>query len=124
LSKDASCDQGNAENQERHNEVVKWTGWLVVLTLTASAVSQGCGTSSDTESAQGSQSADVRELIKGVEFKPGRDGMDPRPAFAERLGNLGPAAKEAVPALKKLTRDKNPEVRTAAQQALAKIEGQ
>jgi HEAT repeat protein len=39
---------------------------------------------------------------------------------AEALGAIGPAAKEAIPALKEATEDKNADVRTAAAAALKK----
>lgn len=44
-----------------------------------------------------------------------------RQGAVEALGSLGPAAKEAVPALQKATQDENPGVREAATQALKAI---
>ena len=47
-----------------------------------------------------------------------------RQGAAEALGQLGPAAKEAVPALEKMaTSDKDKAVRAAAEKALALIHG-
>jgi len=43
---------------------------------------------------------------------------------AQALGEIGPAAKAAVPELKKLLGDERKAVRTAARQALEKIEGE
>ena len=44
-----------------------------------------------------------------------------RCAAAEALGNMGPAAREAVPVLEKLLRDKDPGIRQAAAEALKRI---
>jgi HEAT repeat protein len=44
------------------------------------------------------------------------------PDAAEALGRIGPPAKAAVPALRDLLKDKNPDVRKAAGEALKKID--
>jgi HEAT repeat protein len=46
-----------------------------------------------------------------------------RRGAAEGLGSLGPAAKQAVPALQSAASDKDPAVRAAATKALALIRG-
>jgi HEAT repeat protein len=44
--------------------------------------------------------------------------------FAARsLGNIGPAAKDAIPALKKLLEDEDSDVRDAAARGIKKIQG-
>jgi HEAT repeat protein len=43
---------------------------------------------------------------------------------AEKLGDIGPAAKEAVPALEKARQDKDEKVRKAAGEALEAIRGE
>jgi HEAT repeat protein len=45
-----------------------------------------------------------------------------RKSAAEALGRIGPAAKDAVPALNELLKDEFKEVRAAAQAALKKIQ--
>jgi HEAT repeat protein len=46
---------------------------------------------------------------------------DKRINAAKELGNMGPAAKSALPALEKLASDKNPSVAAAAKSAIAAI---
>ena len=46
-----------------------------------------------------------------------------RQAAAEALGRIGPAAKEAVPALKQAENDPSDDVSEAAADALARVEG-
>lgn len=95
-----------------------WISLVVALTLTAIV-----GTACNQGEPSGSQpeNANVQEMIKGLQLKPA--GMDARPIIAQQLGDMGPAAKDAVPALRKLTTDKNQQVREAAKQAISKIEG-
>ena len=45
-----------------------------------------------------------------------------RELAAKNLGNMGPAAKRATPALARLLRDDDAAVRTAAQEALEKLQ--
>jgi hypothetical protein len=68
----------------------------------------------------------VRQAASGDQMARLLEGLrdpdrDVRAAAAESLGLLGPAAREAVPAIEALMRDPHPEVRAAAQQALEKI---
>ena len=67
-------------------------------------------------------SEEIADLIGGLKTKK-RVGFIPdyRISAAGRLGDAGPAAKDAVPALEKLAQDKDPEVKAAAEKALAKI---
>jgi HEAT repeat protein len=47
--------------------------------------------------------------------------IDKRLRAARELGNMGSAAKKALPAIEKMARDTNPQVSTAAKEALAAI---
>src|SRR5207248_7356444 len=49
------------------------------------------------------------------------DGM--RMAAARALGEVGPEARPAVPLLREMSKERNPDVREAAQEALQKIGG-
>ena len=53
---------------------------------------------------------------------PERYYPDVRSLAADALGAIGPAAKEAIPALKEAMADKSPDVRDSATQAIKKIE--
>jgi len=54
---------------------------------------------------------------------PGRYYPDVRSIAAEALGAIGPAAKDAIPALTEATRDETPDVQGAAKEALSRIGG-
>ena len=58
-------------------------------------------------------------LIRALRDK--EDGI--REAAAGTLGNIGPDAKKAVPALTKKTKDREPSVGLKAKEALGKIQG-
>jgi len=70
---------------------------------------------------------EIKEMIATVSAKKREQGMlgDVRGAAARRLGDAGPAAKEAIPALEKLAKDKTADenVKKLAEEALAKIKG-
>lgn len=61
----------------------------------------------------------IEILQKPVEH----DYLAVRRGAAESLGKIGPDAKAAVPALRKALRDADEFVRSAAAEALAKVQG-
>ncbi len=67
---------------------------------------------------------DIKTMIGNLKSKQSIGHIaDIRIPAAQRLGTAGPAAKEAIPALEKMAKDKDPEVKRVAEEALAKIKG-
>jgi hypothetical protein len=93
---------------------------LVVLLCLALVAGPACHDSEQSGSQP--SNANVKDMVKGLQAKP-TGGMDARPIIAQQLGDMGPAAKEALPALRKLTTDKDEKTREAAKQAISKIGG-
>lgn len=60
-------------------------------------------------------------MAKEWEKDLGDPAPEKRARAARELGNMGPAAKSALPALEKAARDSNGEVSAAAKQAIAAI---
>lgn len=60
-------------------------------------------------------------MAKEWEKDLGDPSPEKRARAARELGNMGPAAKSAMPALEKAARDSNGEVSAAAKQAIAAI---
>ncbi len=94
---------------------------LILLAIT------GCGKRTPNASLPAPSPEQIKQLVADLNVKNPDTGMgfDLRVAAASRLGEIGPAAKEygAVPALEKLLTNKDPKVKDAAKQALAKING-
>jgi len=65
---------------------------------------------------------DSRGIITTIAGPDGLDGpvgvVNGVVAAAEALGRIGPAAREAIPALRRIARNPNPEIRRAAAEAL------
>ena len=70
---------------------------------------------------------EIKDLIATVSAKKREQGMlgDVRGPAAKRLGDAGPAAKEAIPAIEKLAKakDASDQTKQMAEEALAKIKG-
>jgi hypothetical protein len=95
--------------------------WFCLLVFSAvAAVSIGCGRKSATRT-EWSNEGDPKPLIDLLKATKPVGNLDPRIVAAQRLGAMGPAAKDALPHLEKLTKDKNPNLAKAAQEAIAKI---
>jgi hypothetical protein len=87
--------------------------------------SSGCGKKIAVQDS--TKSEQIKELVDMLTSKQTDTGMgfDIRVGAAARLAEIGPAAQEfgAVPALEKLLKNKDPKVKEAAREALAKIKG-
>ncbi|MBI2827504.1 MAG: hypothetical protein HYX69_22745 [Planctomycetia bacterium] len=106
-------------------------GLVAVLAVAAFALAEGCGKQipRETESPVDIPRTpeDIKSYVQMLDPNQklfGGFGQDPRVAIAEMLGKIGPEAKQygAIPALTRLTKDKNPKVAAAAKEAIAKIE--
>lgn len=64
--------------------------------------------------------SEIPELVKRLESKRKLPGMAMKITI-QRLGEAGPAAKSAVPALKKVHKTADPELQKVIDEALAKI---
>jgi len=99
-------------------------GVMLLLPLSAGLVA-GCsggtkrrgGSSRQPKGPQGFGNLMVPEWIKDLADK----SADKRLKAAQELGNMGPAAKAALPALERATRDKDSRVSAAAKKAIASI---
>lgn len=107
----------------RANVGVRSLCCLVALVLLITAI--GCGRrQAEIRPNPPPDAEDMKELI-GYLAKKKKVGMinDMRIPSAKRLGEAGPAAAEAIPALEKMANDKDPVVKEAALEALKKIKG-
>ncbi len=96
---------------------------LLACALLVTAI--GCGSSKPkVMPIPPPEAEDIKELISQL-AKKRKVGMveDIRLPSAKRLGDAGPAAKDAIPALEKMAADKDPKVKEAANEALKRIKG-
>ncbi len=105
----------------RRDLVVKPFFYLLALMLVTAVA--GCGGAEDSQEVKlpklaDKNSVDVPRTIEALSH------AEPRVRIlnAYRLGELGPRAAEAIPALQKLTNDPDPRVKLRAEEALAKIQ--
>ncbi|HEY4310785.1 MAG TPA: hypothetical protein VGN12_15145 [Pirellulales bacterium] len=91
--------------------------------LVAMLLVTGCGPKYKAAPPQVATPEDIKQLI-GQLAKKQKAGFgidDIRIPAAKRLGDIGPQAKEAIPALEKMAKDKDPAAKQAAEEALAKL---
>jgi hypothetical protein len=98
---------------------------LLAFSLALVLSSEGCKRKIVAPKIEPPSAQDIEDAIATVSGPKRSMGMvqDLRGAAATRLGEAGPAAQKAVPALEKLAKDKkaSEETRKAAEDALAKI---
>jgi predicted small lipoprotein YifL len=92
---------------------------LIVCTLALFAVT-GCG-SKQPNIPQG-QAVPIDEEVANISKKVEDPIPSVRHVMVRRLGELGPAAKSAIPAIEKARR-KYPDLKQDADEAIAKIQG-
>lgn len=98
---------------------------VMLLVPMAAGLVTGCsggskrrgGSARQPKGPQGFGNLMVPEWIKDL----GDKSADKRLRAAQELGNMGPAAKAALPALEKAARDKDSRVSAAAKKAIAAI---
>jgi hypothetical protein len=97
---------------------------VALIALVAIVPATGCKKKQIAPVIAAPDTEEIADLISALKTKK-RVGFiaDYRISAAGRLGDAGPAAKDAIPALEKLAQDKDPEVKAAAEKALAKIKG-
>lgn len=97
--------------------------WLCLALLSATGCSKAkrrgssSGPANRPKGPQGFGNMMAKEWAKDLSDK----SPEKRARAARELGNMGPAAKSALPALEKAAKDKNKDVSSAAKQAIAAI---
>jgi len=103
--------------------------WLAAIALLAAGCSSSTGTKRKKKSGKISGRQRMNQGPQGFanvlvpsyieDLKTGSAAK--KITAARELGNMGPNAKSALPALEKLAADKNPDVKAAAKSAVAAI---
>lgn len=106
--------------------------WFAAVALLAAGCSSSSGTRTKKKSRKSGSLTGRQRMNSGPQgfsnmllpsyiedLKSG--STDKKITAARELGNMGPGAKSALPALEKLAADKNPQVRAAAKSATASI---